>query len=122
MDPYKTPSADAAKATPSPLKSIILYWEKMRLIYNAILGGIGILTILLTDMLSYYHIIGLIFGAIMYGIAANLLYSLGPYLNLVGVTIFEMNATPWKPLFYLGLIFSAVLTFVLCWASSLPLI
>lgn len=122
MNPYKAPSADANEAQPSPLKSIVLYWEKMRLLYNVILGGIGILTILLTDMLNYWPIAGLLGGAIIYGIAANLVYSLGPYLNIVGVTIFEMNTAPWRPLFYLGLIFSAVLTFVLCWASSLPLI
>lgn len=78
-NPYQSPSAAGASATEPTVdwRQVFLRWELLRLAYNAAVGGLGLA--LLMVLLRLGLPLGLaIVGAIAWGVAANLCYTLGP--------------------------------------------
>ena len=82
-NPYQSPqtvSADPSSSdTPSEVnwKSILKRWELLRLPYNLIVGLAGLLALALMGFSP-----GTIGGAIVYGLGANVVYLLGPVIEL----------------------------------------
>jgi len=104
---------------------IIRWWELRRLIYNAVLFVIGIASICAMELLMDKVIpigedavepVGLAAGAAAYGIMANLCYTLGWAVELIGRKKDEDAARlRAKRLFLVGLWFSCLLTSAPFW-------
>ena len=98
--------------------AVILWWEKRRLAYNLIVGGVGCATIAVTTALFALPVFRggppfefIIAGSIFYGIMANLCYCLGPLVELAMYHFWGDEAPRAGPaLFRQGLIFSVGLT------------
>jgi hypothetical protein len=98
------------------LRSIILWWERRRPAYNAVVGATGLGTLVVANVLShlppYGH--GLIpppAVILVYGLLANACYTLGWLLEGAGQLTFGETLEPAGPvLFRQGLIFSVGLT------------
>lgn len=80
---------------------IIRWWELRRLLYNGVLFAIGIASIIGMEMLMQKVIpvgedavepLAMALGAVAYGIMANLCYSLGWVVELVGRKSDPLNA------------------------------
>jgi hypothetical protein len=75
----------AERVRAEPWKAIALRWEKLRLIYNLAVGSAGVLAMLMMAPLTGFDVLGMIGGAICYGLGANVCYLFGPitemYLN-----------------------------------------
>jgi hypothetical protein len=93
--------------------AIILWWEKKRIRYNALVGLTGIFSIVLVLVagsaavkpgVDFEEPIGLIFGPIVFGIIANACYTAG---WIVDISLYR--AAPRYKLFQFGLIISIVL-------------
>jgi hypothetical protein len=105
-------------------RQIISWWEKRRITFNLIIGGVGLFVCLLQIGIASYseHILGetigfpdppvFIFPAIIfYGIAANICYTAGWIVELFVKTIWKGRFKHFgKYAFALGLGFSVVLT------------
>ena len=76
------------------MKGIVLGWEKLRLVYNAILllPGLVVCTVYYREglwrvaegFLTRFHLlIEVGIGALLFGLAANVCYCLGPYAECV---------------------------------------
>ncbi len=104
---------------------IIGWWEFRRLPYNAILFVIGIVSIYAMEFLMQPAIppgddvvepFALILGVIAYGIVANLCYTLGWIVELVGRRTDEIHARAFaEQNFKIGLLFSSLLTTAPFW-------
>lgn len=112
----------------------IKWWELRRLVYNAILFGVGIFSIVIVEVVGSRMVkLGqdviepmlLIPGVFVYGLAANAFYTLGwisEHLWTGGDTSITQKHR--SKVFWIGTIFSAVLTLVpafivtLIWAVS----
>jgi hypothetical protein len=116
-----TGSALADFLYPAPAKrnakSIIWWWESRRLHYNAIVGGTGLVTMgvfeIITSLPPGAHDIPFIWGpAILgYGLLANACYLLGPTAEIAIEKITRGKILPTGPgLFRMGLTFSVGLT------------
>lgn len=104
---------------------VIRWWELRRLLYNAVLLAIGVGTIagyewLMTKMIPLgedaIEPMGLVLGVILYGIMANLCYTLGWVVELWGRKADPVAARrrgEW--MFRAGLLFSSVLTSLPFW-------
>lgn len=92
----------------------------MRILYNAVVGLTGIAAMLAFSILSSWGVAEIIVSAFSYGVAANVLYSLGSYANIVGITLLKTPLRPWKSLFYLGLLFSIAVTLFSAWVVTFP--
>jgi hypothetical protein len=98
----------------------IVWWELRRIPYNAALAILGILTIgALLWIGSHFSVagedveepLGLIAGAVLYGLAANVFYTLGWISELLWSGGDTSRTEPFrKRVFFLGLILSCVLT------------
>jgi len=105
---------------PTPAKrnagSIIWWWEKRRLHYNAIVGGTGLLSLgffkVLTSIPPDAHSVPLFWIPIVaYGVLANACYLLGPTAEIAIQKLSKGNILPTGPaLFRMGLTFSVGLT------------
>ncbi|PHQ30179.1 hypothetical protein [Leeuwenhoekiella nanhaiensis] len=97
------------------LKSNIKWWESKRWIYNALVGLSGAFA--LWDMLSqvtYYWTFSDTLGIIIWGIGANILYSLGILVKLFDWYYFKnkLGVEGYRMIFWiLGTIFSCLYTF-----------
>ncbi|VAW80497.1 hypothetical protein MNBD_GAMMA12-3950 [hydrothermal vent metagenome] len=98
---------------------ILQYWEKRRLWLNVILLVVLVICslILELDILDRkYELFG---GGIIFFVFINVLYSFGPYINLVfAITFKSKQIGVWRWLYYLGLITSAFFLLVLSLAVS----
>ncbi len=104
---------------------IIRWWEIRRIFYNAILFGIGIASILGMEWLMDKVIpvgedavepFALAFGAVTYGIMANICYSFGWIVEVRGSrTNAVLARARGRKLFLAGLWFSCVLTTAPIW-------
>ena len=122
-NPYQPPSSETSPdKTDFDILPIINFWEKNRIMYNIVVGITGILGTIFSNVISTWHPIIIILGAMFYGLAANFCYCIGPYINIIGVTKLKFTNQPWKFLFYIGLLFSIVVTLIGCLvAAILPL-
>lgn len=80
VDPYRPPEADPAKdegLKRSELREIVVAWEKLRLVYNAILliPGLVVVGLALNAGMPGEFGVG---GAVMVALAANAAFFLGP--------------------------------------------
>jgi hypothetical protein len=104
---------------------ILLWWEKRRLLYNALLLIIGVLALIIFEVLMEKAIplgqdaeepFGLFLGVAAYAIMANVCYTLGWFIELA-----SRDADPFaarrraKWMYRTGLIFSCVLTTAPAW-------
>ncbi len=82
-NPYQSPQAVTAEhrkaVAPVDWKSILKRWEVLRIPYNLIVGIVGLLTLAMIPLSQLPIAIG---EAIVYGIAANVMYLLGPVVEL----------------------------------------
>lgn len=110
--PYETPQSELMPLENgmSAARAILVYWEKKRILFNVVLIVVGSLLVLFTSIGSHYGLRVIVKESIVYGLFANLFYSLGPYANVLGVVVFNMKQKIWWPLFYVGLIGSVLLT------------
>jgi hypothetical protein len=95
--------------------SLLLWWERRRFLYNRVVGAAGLVTMVGLVLLlpGWVNIIRpetlLVIG--LYGGAANLCYSLGWAVELLGRWIWGREAPDLGPLLFReGLIFSVGLT------------
>jgi hypothetical protein len=109
--------------TPKKMKQpwdAIVWWEIRRVPYNAALAILGIITIsallwigshLFASGEGVDEPLGLIVGAVFYGLAANVFYTLGWISELLWSGGDTSKTQPFrKRVFFLGLIISCVLT------------
>jgi MFS family permease len=104
---------------------IIRWWELRRLLYNTILFAIGITSIFVMELLMEKVIpvgedaiepMALALGVVAYGIMANVCYTLGWIVELIGRRQHEARARlRAKKLFLMGLWFSCLLTSAPSW-------
>jgi uncharacterized membrane protein YczE len=103
------------------LKVTILEWEKLRIAYNVIIGVFGLwLSWGIRDEMG--GIPSYAFGAILYGITANIGFSLGPFTELYAKILTATSLEKLRlPLFALGTLFSALVTAVVYWSTEFSL-
>ena len=107
---------------PAPAKrtagAIMGWWEKRRLAYNVAVGSSGLVSLGLTWLLFALPPNGSSPGIpwvlpVVFGIAANICYTLGPAVELAIEKIFGRDVLPTGPVLYrMGLTFSVGLTFL----------
>ena len=96
--------------TNKSLLAAFAWWEKRRLIYNLIVGAVGILILIYANWsIDVSEIIGIIF----YGVTVNLFYCLGFIFEVAAKYYFKSNDDFSKhrnSLFVLGVILSFFIT------------
>jgi hypothetical protein len=101
-------AAPARRSTPA----ILAWWERRRLAYNAFvgaaglvsLGSVGVAGVLLGEAANLG---GLLAGAAVFGVMANLCYFLGPATEVVLEKLWGRRVLPAGPALYrMGLTFS----------------
>lgn len=104
---------------------VLRWWELRRLLYNAVLLAVGIVTISGMEWLMGRVVpmgedaiepMALVLGVVIYGIMANLCYTLGWVIELLGRKSNAASARrrgQW--MFRAGLLFSCVLTSTPLW-------
>jgi Mn2+/Fe2+ NRAMP family transporter len=95
------------------LSNALAYWEKRRLLYNAVLVGIALLMFLVgqSETRSLLSVSGAVVF-LMLAVAANLLYTVA-YLPDIALQLsaYRESWLRWrKGLFWFGLVFAALLT------------
>jgi hypothetical protein len=98
--------------------AVLLWWEQRRLAYNLIVGSVGCATVVLVTLIESLpgnfgrpSLIVLLGGSAIYGLLANLCYSLGAMTELALYRLGGEEAPRAGPvLFRQGLIFSVGLT------------
>lgn len=102
----------------TPLSSL-RWWESRRLLFNQVVGATGLVTLasisalflLGPGTLGEFSLLPLLVGAAVYGIAANVCYTLGWFIELAARAVWGRRAPDLGPLlFRQGLIFSVGLT------------
>jgi len=93
--------------------NIVGWWEIRRVRYNLIVGCVGLISIVLVlvagsaavkTCADFEEPLGLIVGPIVFGVMANLFYTIGWIVDIIAY-----RGTPRVKLFRLGLIFSSIL-------------
>lgn len=111
----------------TPLSSLA-WWESRRLTYNLTVGGTGLVTLagvfvfwsLPPSVMNEIELLGMLAGAVVYGIAANVCYSLGWITEMLARAAWGREAPELGPLlFRQGLIFSVGLTLMPLFASAM---
>jgi hypothetical protein len=101
---------------PSPARrsvgSIVRWWERRRLAYNAIVGTAGLLSLgaisVIVSLPPHAHGLGIpVIGVVVVGVLANFCYSLGPAVEIAIEKLSGGRILPTGPsLFRMGLTFS----------------
>ena len=94
---------------PEPLLKAFAWWEKKRLLYNIIVGITGAVVMFSLPVHTFFDII----SVILFGILANMFYTLGFLLEVIMAHYFkkDMIFEKWRPvLFWTGVIFSVFVT------------
>jgi hypothetical protein len=95
---------------------ILTWWESRRLIYNAIVGATGLVTLGITGAISLIPpgLPGVrppLLAILAYGVLANICYTFGPFVEIALQKIWKNRVLPVGPsLFRQGLAFSVGLT------------
>ena len=94
--------------------STLRWWESRRLVYNQVVGATGLLTLLVASLIGPEGGLPLAMMpqvALVYGVAANVCYSMGWGAELLAQLVWGRQAPRLGPLlFRQGLIFSVGLT------------
>jgi hypothetical protein len=110
--------------------SLLRWWESRRLVYNAAVGTAGLVTLatlslstLLLPASQLPPLHGLVIGSMMYGVMANVCYSLGWLVELLARLVWGPRAPRMGPLLFReGLIFSVGLTLLPILVTALIII
>ena len=92
MNPYSAPESDqeaTKQPTNSELRSIVIGWERMRILYNIILFLIGIVAIFFIMRAPFYKLEDTILSAIVFGVFANICFCAGPTIETYIRVIFN---------------------------------
>jgi len=84
------------------LTESLSYWEKRRLHFNIIVGAAGLTGMLLFIFPRWGILPYDVFGAICWGIMANVLYSLGYVLESIALKLNVLNTANLRNLFFIG--------------------
>jgi len=90
--------------------TIVKYWEKKRILFNVLLLLAGSIPLITFPVIPGTNLKQFLVGGLIYGIFANIFYSLGPYFNVWYIVYLNRQVIIFKWLFYLGLLFSIALT------------
>lgn len=96
--------------------SILTWWESRRLIYNAIVGATGLITLAIVAAISVLppglpHLLPPLPAILIYGAVANVCYTFGPMIEIALQALWKNRVLPVGPaLFRQGLSFSVGLT------------
>ena len=92
--------------------AVVRWWETRRPAYNAAVGGAGLVTLAALALLHALPPLALVAPVVLvYGLIANLCYSLGPALDLLARRVGGPDYAPVGPtLFRYGFVFSIGLT------------
>lgn len=99
--------------------SSLRWWESRRLLFNKVVGATGLVTLASVSVffllpphtLGTFSLLGMLAGSVVYGIAANVCYTLGWLAELAARALWGRRAPDVGPLlFRQGLIFSVGLT------------
>ncbi|MBL7559986.1 hypothetical protein JAO71_09245 [Olleya sp. YSTF-M6] len=98
--------------TKSILNDTVKWWESKRLIYNIIVGLVGLITILIMQPIhfGFFECIGII----IWGIGANIFFSLGTLVEIFDLYYFKgkLKLHNYRPLFLtLGLFIACLITY-----------
>lgn len=115
--PYSQPKSDAIPTGSAggsqgvvQNRSIILGWEKLRILYNLILLGVGLLVVLEARKVGM-HASEITAGVFLMAVGANAGFCIGPMSELYFCTFLQKRSleTLRIPMFALGLIMSLAL-------------
>jgi hypothetical protein len=92
--------------------AVVRWWETRRPVYNAAVGGTGLVTLATLALLNALPPLGVTAQiALVYGLVANVCYSLGPLFDLLARRLGGPDYAPVGPtLFRYGFVFSIGLT------------
>jgi hypothetical protein len=92
--------------------TVVRWWEARRPVYNAAVGGTGLVTLAALALLNALPpLVVTVQIALVYGIVANICYSLGPLFDLLARRLGGPDYAPVGPtLFRYGFVFSIGLT------------
>jgi hypothetical protein len=107
--------------------SLLGWWESRRPLYNRVVGATGVFTLLASTALMTFvphpdplDVRAMLIASAVYGIAANVCYSLGWLLEVAALAVWGRSAPRLGPLlFRQGLIFSVGLTLLPVLVASL---
>ena len=104
---------------PRRVGEIYLWWERRRLHYNALVGGMGLISLVFNQIVTmippdpHPGIPQALLAPLVVGIAANICYFLGPATEIALFRLWRHQALPTGPmLFRMGLTFSLGLVFL----------
>jgi Mn2+/Fe2+ NRAMP family transporter len=104
------------------LSNALGYWERRRLVYNAVLFGVALVLFLLgqPETRTFLNVTGLLLFLVLV-MAANLLYSVAYLPDLaLQLSSYRNQWLRWRKfLFWFGLCFGALLTF---WVTGVGLV
>ena len=92
--------------------SLLGWWESRRLLYNQVVGTAGLFTLAVGYAIGPWETpLDLLIGAAIYGVMANVCYSMGWALEVMAGFVWGRQAPRVGPLlFRQGVIFSVILT------------
>ncbi len=103
----------------SDFKDVIFYWEKRRLIYNAVMlvwGGFWSLSFIYS-----LRLINCIAGVILFGVIANVFYFLGPLSEFYVGALLGRSIAKYRPwLFGLGMAISILVVLMIGVSRVIP--
>ena len=98
-----------AAFTPQDLRQIILRWERLRIVYNLVLLGPGIIAAVAAHHVRNLATPDVVWACLLFGAAANLCFILGPYTEVCSSTL-SLRLGRWRyALFAIGLAGSLLL-------------
>jgi hypothetical protein len=102
------------KEGPRGFWDVLFWWEKRRPLYNFLVGATGLPAFLWLNFHDGSSSVVWVLGAVAYGIAANLCYSVGWIAELIALRHFKEKATYFGSIcFALGTGFSIILTLIM---------
>jgi hypothetical protein len=119
--PTMTALTDFLFPAPAPRRAgeIYVWWERRRLHYNALVGGMGMISLIFNQIVTrippdpHVGIPNPWLAPIVVGIAANICYFLGPMAEIALFRLWREKLLPAGPMFYrMGLTFSMGLVFL----------
>lgn len=109
-NPYRSPVEQDPSTGFNSAHAIIGAWEQLRLLFNVILGGLGLVVLAASLIAQPMQILEMLVGAVGFGVFANICFCAGPGVELYLCYLRKKNEVPGVriPLFVLGTLVSLV--------------